>query len=75
MGKKVLIFVVFLLSIMFAIPSFAVFEIENFIIDAQIFENGDMEVLETIEYYTDETVNGLTRNIETSNQSNKRNSA
>lgn len=57
------------------IPSFATFEIENFIINSVILENGDLEVEEYITYTTTESRNGVIRNIETKNPDNKLNSA
>lgn len=75
MKKARLVFVLFVLVILFSLPSFATFEIDNFTIDANVLPNGDMEVKETINYYTNETVNGLTRDIEIKNQYNTTNSA
>lgn len=67
--------IVFLFIIAFNIPSFASFYISDFVIDAKLESNGDMEVKETISYYSDETVNGLTREILTKNELNNNNSA
>ena len=75
MKKLRLVCILFVIAILFSLPSFATFEIDNFTIDAMVLTNGDMEVRETINYYTDETVNGLTRDIEIKNQYNTTNSA
>lgn len=76
MKKKVFVFALFLLTIVFTVPSFATyFEIQDFSIDAYVLSNGDMEVTETISYSTNEIVNGLTRNIEAINPRNEKNSA
>lgn len=76
--KKKLFYVsliVFLFIVAFNIPSFASFYISDFVIDANVKSDGDMEVKETISYYTNETVNGLTREILTKNELNNNNSA
>lgn len=76
--KKKLLYVslfIFIFAIAINIPSFATFYISNFDIDAEVTESGDMLVKEKINYYTDETVNGLTRKILTTNEFNKNNSA
>ena len=75
MRKLRIVCILFVIAILFCLPSFATFEIGNFTIDAKVLSNGDMEVKETINYYTDETVNGLTRDIEIKNQYNTTNSA
>lgn len=53
----------------------AVFYIEKFDIQAQVKENGDMQITENIKYYSTETKNGVTREIQTTNEFNKNNSA
>lgn len=53
----------------------ATFEISNFKIDAIVDEKGDMLITETVNYYTNETVNGVTREITTKNNKNTKNSA
>lgn len=76
--KKRLIYaslIVFLFVIAINIPSFASFYISDFEIDATVNSSGDMEVKEVIHYYTNETVNGLTRKILTKNEFNNNNSA
>ena len=77
MKKKLLYvsFLFFLFAITVKVPSFATFYISNFDINADVNPSGDMRVKEIITYYTDETVNGLTRKILTTNQFNKTNSA
>ena len=77
MKKKILFisFVIFVFAILLNVPSFATFYISNFQIDANLDSKGDMQVKEKITYYTDETVNGLTRKIVTENDLNKNNSA
>lgn len=76
MKKKLLFISLFVLIIALCnVPSFATFEINNFVIDTDVMSDGTMKVKETIYYYTDEVVNGLTRNIEIENPSNTRNSA
>lgn len=75
MKKTRLMLISFVIAILFTLPSFATFEIDNFTIDAIVFPDGSMEVRETINYYTDETVNGLTRDIKIKNPSNTINSA
>lgn len=76
MKKKLLFISLFVLIIaLFNVPSFANFEINNFVIDTDVMSDGTMKVKETISYYTDEVVNGLTRNIEIENPANTRNSA
>lgn len=77
MKKKIIlmffVFVMFILCI--NIESFAVFEINNFVIDAKLNSNGNLYVTEEITYYTDESTNGLTRNILIKNPRNEKNSA
>lgn len=77
MKKKILYIslIVFLFMIALNVPSFATFYISDFEINADINSSGDMKVKETITYYTNETVNGLTRKILTKNQFNQNNSA
>jgi uncharacterized membrane protein len=74
--KKVFLCSIFIIIIaLFNLPSFATFQISDFTIDATVSPDGSMEVLETINYYTNETVNGLIRDIELTNPTNKTNSA
>lgn len=76
MTKKLLFISLFILIVaLYNVPSFATFQIDDFAIDANVLPDGSMNVKETISYYTDEVVNGLTRNIEIENPSNPRNSA
>lgn len=77
MKKKVIFSIIFfmLVAICINIPSFATFEITNFVIDSQLNEDGSLHVTEKILYYTDEVVNGLTRNIVAKNPRNTTNSA
>lgn len=53
----------------------ATFYINNFDIRAEVKQNGDMEITESIQYYSDETKNGVTREIKTKNEYNSKNSA
>ena len=76
MKKKLLFCSIFLFLILIInIPSFATFEISNFYINAKVLSNGDMEVVETIQYYSDEQDRGLTRNIGIVNSTSAINSA
>lgn len=76
MKKKLLFCGIFLFLILIInIPSFATFEISNFNINAKVLSNGDMEVVETIQYYSDEQDRGLTRNIGIVNSTSAINSA
>ena len=53
----------------------ATFYINNFDIRVEVQENGDMDITENIEYYSNETKNGVTREIKTKNENNSKNSA
>lgn len=53
----------------------AEFYINNFVIEAEVKENGDMQITENIQYYSNETKNGVTREIKTRNEYNSKNSA
>lgn len=53
----------------------ATFYINNFDIRAEVKENGDMQITENIQYYSNETKNGVTREIKTKNEYNSKNSA
>lgn len=75
LNKSVILFLLFFSFICFNNKSFAEFKIANFNITAVVDESGDMSVVEEIDYYTDEKVNGLTREIETKNTNNIKNSA
>ena len=77
MKKKLLIgFIIFFIIILFyTVKSEATFKITNFTINCIVEENGDMEIEENIQYYTNENKNGLIRNIDTQNKSNTKNSA
>lgn len=76
MKKKICFIILFMLAIVILnIPSFAIFEIDDFTIDAEVSPEGDMKVVETITYFSNEEVNGVTRNIEAVNSSNSTNSA
>lgn len=75
---KKLYFILFLTLISILIlttKSQANFSISNFVIDCQVLENGDMKVEENITYSTNETRNGVIRNIQTTNPLNTQNSA
>ena len=65
----------FVLFLLINTNSFATFEIDNFQIRAEVQSNGDMNVTEIINYYSDESVNGLTREIKLKNNQNIKNSA
>lgn len=77
MKKKIIFSILFILIVIFNIniSSYATFEINNFFIDANLTPDGNLQVTETITYYTDEIVNGLTRKIITQNPRNTQNSA
>lgn len=73
-----LYFILFLTIIVILIlttKSQANFGISNFEIDCQVLENGDMRVKENITYSTNETRNGVIRNIQITNPLNTKNSA
>lgn len=57
------------------VKSLATFEIEKYVINCQLTQNGDLEVEENITYDTNEYRNGVTRNIKTKNDLNVKNSA
>ena len=77
MKKKIiftlLFFIIFIITINTA--SFATFEITDFTINSELYENGDLYVKETINYYSNENDNGVTRKIITKNSRNTTNSA
>lgn len=70
----ILLFVILFLVVL-ATKSFGYFEIDNFEINCYIQENGDMKVEENITYKTNESKNGVTRDIELKNETNSKNSA
>lgn len=55
--------------------SSATFYINDFNIFAEVKENGDMQIVENIQYYSDVSKNGVTREIKTKNEYNTKNSA
>lgn len=76
--RKKIIFTIMLFSLIilgYANISNATFCISNFVIDSELTEEGDLYVIEKIQYYTNETVNGVTRNISIGNSNNMKNSA
>lgn len=78
MKKKYIFFTIFLLIILIGISnnkSLASFYIQNFEINSEVLNNGDMKVEENITYYSTETKNGVTREIKVKNSNNLNNSA
>ena len=78
MKKKYILFTIFLLLFLIGISnskSFANFYIQNFEIDSEVLSNGDMKIEENITYYSTETKNGVTREINIKNANNSTNSA
>ncbi len=77
MKRKILFSLLFFLLFVLGMHpnSLATFVIKNFTIDATLDNSGDLHVTENIQYYTNESVNGLTRNIKIQNPRNKKNSA
>lgn len=77
MKKKIYAILLFTLVFIIALAtkSFGYFEIENFEINCYVQENGDLEVEENITYKTNESKNGVTRDIELKNENNNQNSA
>lgn len=77
--KKRYIFFTMILSIFFLSISnnktLASFYIQDFEINSEVFDNGDMKVEENITYYSTETKNGVTREINLKNATNINNSA
>ena len=53
----------------------ATFYINDFNIFAEVKENGDMQIVENIQYYSDVPKNGVTREINVKNEYNSKNSA
>ena len=75
-NKIILTFFLFLILIIgITTSSYAMFVIEDFTIDSELKDNGDLYVTERITYCTNEYVNGLTRKIITKNPRNTKNSA
>ena len=76
MKKKLLCCCIFLFLILIInIPSFATIDISKVNIMAEVLSNGDMKVVETIQYYSDEQDRGIIRNISTVNSTSAINSA
>lgn len=78
MKKRYIFFTIFLLIILIGISnnkSLASFYIQNFEINSEVLNNGDMKVEENITYYSTETKNGVTREINIKNSNNANNSA
>lgn len=77
MKKKLLLSIIIFISIiaMYNIKSLASFYIENYNINCELTEDGDLKVQENIIYNTDEYKNGVTRKIVTKNERNTKNSA
>ena len=73
MKKKYIIFMIILLLFLIGLSnnkSLASFYIEDFEINSEILSNGDMKVEENITYYSTETKNGVTREINIKNSNN-----
>ena len=66
LGFTIMLLVFFILSSNSI--SKATFYINNFDIMAEVKENGDMQITENIQYYSNETKNGVTREIKTKNE-------
>ena len=78
MKKRYIFFIIFLLTVLIGISdnkSLASFYIQDFKINSEVLNNGDMKVEENITYYSTETKNGVTREIDTKNVNNSNNSA
>lgn len=78
MRKKYVFSVIFLLMFLIGISnseSLASFYIKDFEINSEVLSNGDMRVEENITYYSTETKNGVTREIDIENSINSKNSA
>lgn len=78
MKKKYILFTMFLLLFLIGIShskSLASFYIQDFEINSEVLSNGDMKVEENITYYSTETKNGVTREINIKNANNSKNSA
>lgn len=77
MKKKVKLAIFFsvVFIALFNIKSFATIEIENYEINCEVTNSGNMNVQENITYKTDEYMNGITRNINVRNDININNSA
>ena len=77
MKRKIYVILLFTLLFVIAIAtkSFGYFEIDNFEINCYVQENGDMKVEENITYKTNESKNGVTRDIELKNDINSKNSS
>lgn len=78
MKKRHIFFTIFLLIILIGISnnkSEASFYIQNFEINSEVLNNGDMKIEENITYYSTEKKNGVTREINVKNSNNSNNSA
>ena len=77
MKRKIYVILLFVILFLVALAtkSFGYFEIDNFEINCYVQENGDMKVEENITYKTNESKNGVTRDIELKNETNSKNSA
>lgn len=77
MKKKILMgcLIFFIIIGIYTIKSEATFKITDFGISCIVEENGDMEIVENIQYYTTDNKNGLIRTINTKNKMNSKNSA
>lgn len=78
MKKRYIFFTIILLIILIGLSdnkSLASFYIQNFEINSEVLNNGDMKVEENITYYSTETKNGVTREINIKNSNNSNNSA
>ena len=77
MKKKILMgcLIFFIIIGIYTIKSEATFKITDFGISCIVEENGDMEIVENIRYFTTDNKNGLIRTIDTKNKMNSKNSA
>ena len=78
MKKKYILITILFLLLLIVIPndkSLASFYIQNFEINSEVLNNGDMKIEENITYYSTELKNGVTREINIKNANNSTNSA
>lgn len=73
---KLSILIFFTIIMIYNIKSLATFfDIDNYVINCELTEEGNLKVQENITYTTDEYRNGVTRDINTKNELNAKNSA
>lgn len=77
MKRKIrLSIILFIMLLVFLnVKSLATFEIEKYLINCEVTEEGNIKIKEDITYSTNEYRNGVIRNILTENSLNKKNSA